>query len=93
MKELSTSAIITYNRIIHAVLLAINDIMAFLVKKKRPRPDQHSAREDIHHYDENKASTEWTQMLEDELLISVLLDRLLYRYKGSKLASTIWVGK
>jgi len=34
MKELSTSAMMTYNRIVHAGLLAIDDIMLFPVKKE-----------------------------------------------------------
>lgn len=38
MKELSTSAMMTYNRIVHAGLLAIDDIMLFPVKKRKPPP-------------------------------------------------------
>ena len=36
----------------------------------------------------NKAPTEWTQMLDDEVLTSALLDRLLYRCEVVKLTGT-----
>ena len=83
MKELSTSAMMTYNRIVHAGLLAIDDIMLFPVKKEEATAffnlinTLHEKTSII--ITTNKAPTEWTQMLDDEVLTSALLDRLLYR--------------
>ena len=86
MKELSTSAMMTYNRIVHAGLLAIDDIMLFPVKKEEATAFLHEQTSII--ITTNKAPTEWTQMLDDEVLTSALLDRLLYRCEVVKLTGT-----
>ena len=92
MKELSTSAMMTYNRIVHAGLLAIDDIMLFPVKKEEATAffnlinTLHEKTSII--ITTNKAPTEWTQMLDDEVLTSALLDRLLYRCEVVKLTGT-----
>ncbi len=91
-KELSTSAMMTYNRIVHAGLLAIDDIMLFPVKKEEATAffnlinTLHEKTSII--ITTNKAPTEWTQMLDDEVLTSALLDRLLYRCEVVKLTGT-----
>ena len=92
MKELSTSAMMTYNRIVHAGLLASDDIMLFPVKKEEATAffnlinTLHEKTSII--ITTNKAPTEWTQMLDDEVLTSALLDRLLYRCEVVKLTGT-----
>ena len=91
-EELSTSAMMTYNRIVHAGLLAIDDIMLFPVKKEEATAffnlinTLHEKTSII--ITTNKAPTEWTQMLDDEVLTSALLDRLLYRCEVVKLTGT-----
>ena len=88
-KDISTSAMVTYNKILRANLLAIDDIMLFPVKKD----DSASFFNLINTLHEktsiiittNKAPTEWGQTLNDEVLASALLDRLLYRCEVVKL--------
>ena len=92
MYERSTAAMMTYNRILHAGLLAIDDIMLFPVKKEEATAffnlinTLHEKTSII--ITTNKAPTEWTQMLDDEVLTSALLDRLLYRCEVVKLTGT-----
>ena len=82
----------TFNRIVHAGLLAIDDIMLFPVKKEEATAffnlinTLHEKTSII--ITTNKAPTEWTQMLDDEVLTSVLLDRLPYRCEVVKLTGT-----
>ena len=76
----------------HAGLLAIDDIMLFPVKKEEATAffnlinTLHEKTSII--ITTNKAPTEWTQMLDDEVLTSALLDRLLYRCEVVKLTGT-----
>jgi len=92
MKELSPSAMTTYGKIVHASLLAIDDIMLFPVKKEEATAffnlinTLHEKTSII--ITTNKAPTEWAQMLDDEVLTSALLDRLLYRCEVVKLSGT-----
>lgn len=92
MKDLSASAMTTYSRIVHANLLAIDDIMLFPVKKEEAAAffnlinTLHEKTSII--ITTNKAPTEWAQMLDDEVLTSALLDRLLYRCEVVKLSGT-----
>ena len=82
-KDISTSAMQTYSKIMHANLLAIDDIMLFPVKKE----DSAAFFNLINTLHEkvsliittNKSPTEWAETLDDEVLASALLDRLLYR--------------
>src|SRR5690554_6991185 len=83
MKEISPTAMSAYNRIVRADLIAIDDIMLFPVKKE----DANGFFNLINTLHEkasiiittNKAPTEWAQTLDDEVLATALLDRLLYR--------------
>ena len=71
---------------------AIDDIMLFPVKKEEATAffnlinTLHEKTSII--ITTNKAPTEWTQMLDDEVLTSALLDRLLYRCEVVKLTGT-----
>jgi len=89
-KDISTSAMQTYSKIMHADLLAIDDIMLFPVKKE----DSAAFFNLINTLHEkvsliittNKSPTEWAETLDDEVLASALLDRLLYRCEVVKLS-------
>lgn len=91
-KDISTSAMQTYSKIMHADLLAIDDIMMFPVKKE----DSSAFFNLINSLHEkisliittNKAPTEWAETLDDEVLATALLDRLLYRCEVIKLSGT-----
>ena len=65
LKDISTPAMMTYNKILRAQLLAI-DINTLHEKTSIIITT-------------NKAPTEWVETLNDEILASALLDRLLYR--------------
>ena len=73
----------TYNKILRAQLLAIDDIMLFPVKREEATAffnlinTLHEKTSII--ITTNKAPTEWVETLNDEILASALLDRLLYR--------------
>jgi DNA replication protein DnaC len=81
-----------YNKIVRADLIAIDDIMLFPVKKE----DANGFFNLINTLHEktsiiittNKAPTEWAQTLDDEVLATALLDRLLYRCEVIKLTGT-----
>ena len=83
-KDISTAAMQTYSKILHADLIAIDDIMMFPIKKE----DSSAFFNLINTLHEkisliitiNKSPTEWAERLEDEVLTSALLDRLLYQY-------------
>lgn len=89
-KDISTAAMQTYSKIMHADLLAIDDIMMFPVKKE----DSSALFNLINSLHEkisliittNKAPTEWAETLDDEVLASALLDRLLYKCEVIKLS-------
>ena len=83
MKEITSSALNTYNRYLKAHLIAIDDIMLFPIKKQ----EAVSLFNLINHLHEqcsiiittNKSPKQWAETLDDEVLASALLDRLLYR--------------
>lgn len=91
-KDISASAMRTYSKILHADLLAIDDIMLFPVKKE----DSSAFFNLINTLHEktsliittNKSPTEWAETLDDEVLASALLDRLLYRCEVVKLSGS-----
>ena len=92
IKDISAAAMRTYSKIMRADLLAIDDIMMFPVKKE----DSSAFFNLINSLHEkisliittNKAPTEWAETLDDEVLASALLDRLLYRCEVIRLAGT-----
>ena len=88
LKDISTPAMMTYNKILRAQLLAINDIMLFPVKRKEATAffnlisTLHEKTSII--IATSKAPTECVETLNDEILANALLDRLLYRCKVIK---------
>lgn len=90
LKEMTSSAMNTYNRLIKAHLVAIDDIMLFPMKKNEAVAFFNL----INHLHEktsviittNKSPRQWAETLEDEVLASALLDRLLYRCEVIKLS-------
>ncbi|MGL4994230.1 MAG: IS21-like element helper ATPase IstB [Bacteroidales bacterium] len=92
MKEISPSAMISYNKLLRAHLIAIDDIMLLPVK----REDAVGFFNLINALHEktsiiittNKAPTEWGQTIDDEVITTALLDRLLYKCEVIKLSGT-----
>lgn len=90
MKNLMPSAMTAYNRLLKADLLAIDDIMLFPVKKE-DAAGFFNLINTLHEKSSliittNKAPTEWAKTLEDEVLASAILDRLLYHCEVIKLS-------
>jgi DNA replication protein DnaC len=89
MKEMTSSALNAYNRYIRAHLIAIDDIMLFPVKKHEAVAFFNL----INHLHEqcsliittNKSPKQWAEALEDEVLATALLDRILYHCEVVKL--------
>lgn len=83
MKDITRSATADYKRLSKAHLIVIDDIMMFPLEKTTAV----SLFNFINNLYErtsfiittNKAPAQWAQMLDDEVLASALLDRLLYR--------------
>jgi len=82
MKDLTRSARIEYNKLLRANLLVIDDIMMFALEKKQAVQLFHF----INHLHEkasfiittNKSPQEWVKMLDDEVIATALLDRILF---------------
>ena len=89
LKELTSSALSKYNRLLKAHLIAIDDIMMFPIKKH----EAVSFFNFINHLHEqssviittNKSPKQWAETLDDEVLATALLDRILYRCEVIKL--------
>ena len=89
MKEMTSSALNTYNRYLKAHVIAIDDIMLFPIKK----PEAVALFNLINHLHEqcsliittNKSPKQWAETLEDEVLATALLDRILYHCEVIKL--------
>ena len=83
-------AMTAYNRLLKADLVAIDDIMLFPVKKE-DAAGFFNLVNSLHEkasliITTNKAPTEWAKTLEDEVLASAILDRLLYHCEVIKLS-------
>ena len=90
MKSLMPSAMTAYNRLLKADLVAIDDIMLFPVKKE-DAAGFFNLINTLHEkaslvITTNKAPTEWAKTLDDEVLASAILDRLLYHCQVIKLS-------
>lgn len=90
MKSLATSAMTAYNRLLKADLVAIDDIMLFPVQKE-DAAGFFNLINTLHEkasliITTNKAPTEWAKTLDDEVLASAILDRLLYHCQVIKLS-------
>jgi len=89
MKEMTSAALNTYNRLTKAHIVAIDDIMLFPIKKHEAVAFFNL----INHLHEqtsviittNKSPQQWAEMLDDEVLATALLDRLLFKCEVVKL--------
>jgi len=89
MKEMTSSALNAYNRFLKAHLIAIDDIMLFPIKKHEAVAFFNL----VNHLHEqcsiivttNKSPKQWAETLEDEVLATALLDRILYHCEAVKL--------
>ncbi len=90
MKDIIRSALIEYNKLLKAHLLVIDDIMMFALEKKQAVQLFNF----INHLHEkasfiittNKSPEEWVKMLDDEVIATALLDRILYRCEVVRLS-------
>jgi len=89
MKEMTSSALGAYNRLLKAHLIAIDDIMLFPIKKTEAvsffNLINHLHGQSSLIITTNKSPKQWAETLEDEVLATALLDRLLYRCEVIKL--------
>lgn len=89
MKEMTSSALNQYNRYLKAHLIAIDDIMLLPINKHEAIAFFNL----INHLHEqcslvittNKSPKQWAETLEDEVLATALLDRILYHCEVIKL--------
>ncbi len=90
LKEITSSALGKYNRLLKSHIMAIDDIMMFPMKK-------HEAVAFFNLIDclhekssviitTNKSPKQWAETLEDEVLSTALLDRILYRCEVVKVS-------
>jgi DNA replication protein DnaC len=92
MKDMTSTALNAYNRYLRAHLIAIDDIMLFPFKKHEAVAFFNL----INHLHEkcsiiittNKSPKQWAETLEDEVLATALLDRILYHCEVVKLDGT-----
>ena len=90
MKEITTMAAREYKRLLKAHLLVIDDIMMFPLDKE-VAVGLFQLINQIHEQASfiittNKSPKEWAEMLNDEVLATALLDRLLYKCEAIKLS-------
>ena len=92
MRDVSATALRAYTRLIKADVLAIDDIMLLPIKREDAAgffnliSMLHGKTSII--ITTNKAPTEWVQALDDEVLATALLDRLLYHCEVIKFQGT-----
>jgi len=89
MKEMVSSALGSYNRLIKAHLIAIDDIMLLPIKKHEAVAFFNLINQ-LHEQSSiiittNKSPKQWAETLDDEVLATALLDRILYRCEVVKL--------
>lgn len=88
-KDMVAASLSAYNRLLKANLVAIDDIMMFPVKKVEATAFFNL----INHLHEqcsviittNKSPQQWAEALDDEVLVTALLDRLLFHCQVVKL--------
>ena len=92
MKDITRSARIEHNKLLKANLLVIDDIMMFALDKKQAV----QLFQFINHLHEkaslivttNKSPQEWVKMLDDEVIATALLDRILFHCEVVRLTGT-----
>ena len=90
MREITKSAAMEYAAILKANLMVIDDIMMFPIEKKQAVALFNL----VNHFHQNtsmivttnKSPDEWAKMLDDEVLATAILDRLLYNCEIVKLS-------
>jgi len=90
MKEMTGTALSAYNRFLKAHLIAIDDIMLLPIKKHEAVAFFNL----VNHLHElcsliittNKSPKQWAETLDDEVLATALLDRILFRCEVVKLS-------
>lgn len=89
MKEMVSAALGTYNRLLKAHLIAIDDIMLLPIKKHEAvaffNLINHLHGQCSIIITTNKSPKQWAETLDDEVLATALLDRILYRCEVVKL--------
>lgn len=89
MKDITKSAAMEYANILKANLLVIDDIMMFPIEKKQSvalfNLINHLHQNASMIVTTNKSPDEWAQMMDDEVLATAILDRLLYNCEIVKL--------
>lgn len=83
MKDITRSALTEYRKLLKAHLVVIDDIMMFTLDKQQAV----GLFQFVNHLHEkasfivttNKSPEEWVKMLDDEVIATALLDRILYR--------------
>lgn len=90
MKDITRSAAIEYKAIMKANLVVIDDIMMFPVEKKQAvalfNLINHLHQNASMIVTTNKSPDEWAKMLDDEVLATAILDRILYNCEIIKLS-------
>ena len=90
MKDITRSAMTEYKKLLKAHLMVIDDIMLFALDKQQAVQIFNF----INHLHEkasfivttNKSPEEWVKMLDDEVIATALLDRILYRCEVVRLS-------
>jgi len=90
MREVTSSAMNAYRRLLKANLLAIDDIMLFPIKRNEAVAFFNLINQ-LHEQcsiiiTTNKSPQKWAETLEDDVLASALLDRLLFHCEVIKLS-------
>ena len=82
MKDFTRTALADYKRLLKANLIVIDDIMLFPVDKNQAVNFFHFINQLYENtafiITTNKMPADWAKMLDDEVLATALLDRLLY---------------
>ena len=92
MKDVSSSAMCAYNNILKCNLFAVDDIMLMPMKKEEAVAFFNLINA-LHEKSSviittNKAPTEWVEVLQDEVLATALLDRLLFHCEVVRLSGS-----
>ncbi len=92
MKDITRSALSEYRKLMNAHLVVIDDIMMFTLDKQQAV----GLFQFVNHLHEkasfivttNKSPEQWVKMLDDEVIATALLDRILYRCEVVSLSGT-----
>ena len=92
MKDITRSALTEYRKLMNAHLIVIDDIMMFSLDKQQAV----GLFQFVNHLHEkasfivttNKSPEDWVKMLDDEVIATALLDRILYRCEVVSLSGT-----